>query len=90
LDAAWLYAKQLTIIGSGFIPRTECLPEEIRFNLRRNVMSIFDWMAAGTLNLEPIISHRIPWDRMRDAYEMARHHDKALTAAVFDWRGAHE
>src|SRR5262245_38198046 len=41
LDAAWLYAKQLTIMGSGFIPRVECLPEEIRFNLSRNLTAIF-------------------------------------------------
>jgi len=89
LDAAWLYAKQLTIMGSGFIPRAECPPEEIRFNLRRNLVAIFDWMAAGALDLAPLISHRIPYERMRDAYELARMHDKSLTAAVFDWRGAH-
>jgi threonine dehydrogenase-like Zn-dependent dehydrogenase len=90
LDAAWLYGKQLTIMGSGFIPRVECLPEEIRFNLRRNLIAIFEWMAVGTLNLDPVISHRIPYGRMCDAYELARKHDKTLTAAVFDWRGAHE
>jgi threonine dehydrogenase-like Zn-dependent dehydrogenase len=66
------------------------LPEEIRFNLRRNLIAIFEWMATGTLNLDPVISHRIPYDRMSDAYELARKHDKALTAAVFDWSGAQE
>jgi threonine dehydrogenase-like Zn-dependent dehydrogenase len=90
LDASWLYAKQLTIMGSGFIPRVECLPEEIRFNLRRNLVAIFEWMTTGALNLDPLISHRIPYDHMRDAYESARMHDKSLTGAVFDWRGAHE
>jgi 2-desacetyl-2-hydroxyethyl bacteriochlorophyllide A dehydrogenase len=89
LDASWLYAKQLTVMGSGFIPRVECLPEEIRFNLRRNVAAIFEWMASGALDLGPMISHRVPYDRMRDAYELARRHDKSLTAAVFDWREAH-
>ncbi len=86
LDAVWLYGKQLTILGSGFIPRVECQPEEIRFNLRRNLATIFEWMAAGVLDLSGLISHRIPYTRMRDAYELARTHDKSLTAAVFDWR----
>jgi threonine dehydrogenase-like Zn-dependent dehydrogenase len=90
LDAAWLYAKQLTIMGSGFIPRVESLPEEIRFNLRRNLIAIFVWMASGALDLSPILSHRIPFQRMQDAYELARNHDKSLTTAVFDWHGAHE
>lgn len=89
LDTGWLYAKQLTIMGSGFIPRVDCLPEEIRFNLRRNLQSIFEWMASGTFDLAPVISHRVPFERMREAYELARLHDKKLTAAVFDWRGAH-
>lgn len=89
LDASWFYAKQLTLVGAGSSARVECPPEEIRFNLRRNLTAIFEWMAAGKLDLSPILSHRIPYDRMRDAYEMARAHDKSLTAAVFDWSRAH-
>jgi threonine dehydrogenase-like Zn-dependent dehydrogenase len=89
LDARWLYAKQLTLLGSGHIPRVECAASDIRFNLRRNLACIFEWMSSGALNLAPIISHRIPYTRMRDAYELARGHSKELTAAVFDWRTAH-
>jgi threonine dehydrogenase-like Zn-dependent dehydrogenase len=90
LDANWLYGKQLAILGSGFIARVACLPEEIRFNLRRNLEAIFEWMQAGRLDLSPIISHRIPYDRMCEAYELARSRSKSLTAAVFDWSGAHQ
>ena len=46
-------------------------------------------MASGRLNLAAAISHRIPFERMQDAYELARSHSKQLTAAVFDWRHAH-
>ena len=90
LDPQWFYGKQLTLTASGFTPRVECRAADIRFNLRRNLAAIFDWMAAGTLDLAPIISHRVPFDRMREAYELARAHSKQLTAAVFDWTSAHD
>ncbi|HEY3840242.1 MAG TPA: zinc-binding alcohol dehydrogenase [Bryobacteraceae bacterium] len=90
LDPQWFYGKQLTLSAAGFAPRIECGPSDIRFNLRRNLTSIFEWMASGTLDLAPIISHRIPFHRMQEAYELALGHSKELTAAVFDWTSAHE
>jgi len=89
LDPHWFYGKQLTLTASGFAPRIECRPADIRFNLRRNLTAIFEWMQSGALDLAPLISHRIPFERMVDAYELARAHSKELTAAVFDWRHAH-
>jgi len=86
LDPKWFYGKQLTLIGAGFSPRTECPPGEIRFNLRRNLEYIFALMAVGSLCLEPIITHRLPAERMGDAYELARQHSKSLIGAIFDWR----
>ena len=90
LDPQWFYGKRLTLVAAGHAPRVECSAADLRFNLRRNLTAIFEWMAAGTLDLAPVISHRIPFDRMREAYELARHHSKELTAAVFDWAGAHD
>ncbi len=43
-------------------------------------------MATGALNLDSVISHRLPAARMKEAYELAKSHDKSLMAAVFDWR----
>lgn len=86
-DPKWFYGKQLTLIGAGFSPRVECQPGEIRFNLRRNLEYVFALMAAGSVCLEPIITHRLPAERMQEAYELARQHSKSLVAAVFDWRG---
>ena len=85
LDASWLYAKQLTLLGSGYSPRTEAGPHEVAFNLRRNLELIFDYMCAGRLPLERIITHRMPWHSMRDAYELALGRSKEMAAAVFDW-----
>ena len=88
LDPKWFYGKQLTLIGAGVSPRTECPPTEIRFNLRRNLEFIFAMMAAGSLRLEPLITHRLPADRMREAYELAREHSKTLIGAILDWRAS--
>jgi len=86
LDMKWLYGKQLTLIGAGYAPRIDCAPAAIRFNLRRNMEYIFALMKTGELNLEPVISHRLPATRMREAYDLAHAHSKDLVAAVFDWR----
>jgi threonine dehydrogenase-like Zn-dependent dehydrogenase len=55
--------------------------------LRRNLEYILDLMSSKRLNVEPLISHRVPYQQMRDAYELARAHSKELIAAVFDWTG---
>jgi threonine dehydrogenase-like Zn-dependent dehydrogenase len=86
LDPSPFYSKQLTLLGAGSSPKVECAPEEIRFNLRRNLEYILDLMASDRLNLEPLITHSIPYARMRDAYELARLRSKELVAAVFDWK----
>lgn len=86
LDMRWLYGKQLTIAGAGLTTSLECKPHEHSFNLRRNLEFVLSAMSAGSPNLEPLISHRLPFERMREAYELAASHSKQLVAAVFDWR----
>jgi len=86
LDPEWFYAKQLTLLGAGSSPRTESPPSDQRFNLRRNIEYIFALMETGALQLESLITHHLPAVRMKEAYELARLHDKELIAAVFDWR----
>jgi threonine dehydrogenase-like Zn-dependent dehydrogenase len=85
LDPKWVYGKQLELLGAGFAPFLDCSPEEIRFNVRRNLQYILGLMATGVLSLKAIISHRLPWHRMQEAYDLAQQHAKGLTAAVFDW-----
>jgi threonine dehydrogenase-like Zn-dependent dehydrogenase len=78
LDPRWLYAKQLSLIGAGRPPRG-C-------DVAGNLAFLLEQMGAGNLRLESIISHRLPAGRMREAYELARAHDKHLLAAVFLWQ----
>jgi threonine dehydrogenase-like Zn-dependent dehydrogenase len=85
LDMRWLYGKQLTIQGAGHIPMVDCPASDIRFNLPRDLKFVLDQMAAGSLDLSSIISHRFPYAHMQEAYELARMHSKQLSAAVFHW-----
>ncbi|MBY0504309.1 MAG: zinc-binding alcohol dehydrogenase [Bryobacteraceae bacterium] len=88
LDAAWLYGKQLTLIGAGYSPRIECAPAALRFNLRRNLEFVLQAMAMGAIDLRPLITHLLPASRMGEAYELASQREKSLIAAVFDWSAA--
>jgi threonine dehydrogenase-like Zn-dependent dehydrogenase len=86
LDPGLLYAKQLTLLGAGVSPQVECAPFDLRFNLRRNLEYILNLMASRRLPLSSLISHRIPWNEMHGAYELAAGHSKDLLAAIFEWR----
>ena len=86
LDPTWLYAKSLTILGSGWSPQLECSATDIRFNLRRNLEYILQQMESGDIAVESLISHRLPGARMQEAYELAKEHSPELIAAIFDWR----
>jgi 2-desacetyl-2-hydroxyethyl bacteriochlorophyllide A dehydrogenase len=77
LDPKWFYGKQLTLVGAGFAPPAE---------RRQNLELILGSLASGAVSFDCIISHRLPAARMREAYELARGHDKSLLGAVFDWR----
>ena len=85
LDPSWFYAKQLSLLGAGFAPITDCPPDELRFNMRRNLEYILDLMASETLRLDSLITHRLPAPRMKEAYELASQHSKELVGAVFQW-----
>ena len=86
LDPSPFYSKQLTLLGAGHSPRLECEPRDVRFNLRRNLEYVYALIASKRMSLAPLITHRLPSARMREAYELAREHSKDLIAAVFDWR----
>lgn len=45
-------------------------------------------MAGNQLQLESLITHRLPADRMQEAYKLVNDHSKDLIAAVFDWKSA--
>ncbi len=86
LAMEWFYGKQLILAGAGFSPRCEVPPQDVKFTVRRNVEMILDFARRGKLPVDQLITHRFPWQNLRDAYELALTHSKDLAAAIFDWR----
>lgn len=46
---------------------------------------IFDWMTDGRLLVEPMISHRLPPNRIKDAYEGLLTSPETFTGVVLEW-----
>src|SRR5436853_7680639 len=42
----------------------------VRWTEQRNMQAVLDLMAGGTLNVEPLISHRFPIERAEEAYQL--------------------
>ncbi len=47
-----------------------------------------DDMATGKITIEPLITHRIPFQKAQDAYDLVLDHPEASLGMVFDWAGA--
>ena len=45
-------------------------------------------MRTGVLQIDPLITHRIPFREAPDAYELVVEHPEASLGMVFDWTGA--
>lgn len=46
---------------------------------------IFDWISGGLMKIEPMISHRLPPESIRDAYEGLLAAPEEYTGVVLDW-----
>ena len=47
---------------------------------------IFDWMQRGALRLDPLISHRLPPEKIAEAYEGLETDKGEYTGVVLEWR----
>ncbi len=47
---------------------------------------IFDWMERGELQLEPLISHRMKPEQIKQAYDGLRDHPETYTGVALEWR----
>ena len=60
-------------------------PEE-RFSIRRGCTYLLSLVAEGTLRPARLITHRLPFRRMGEAYELAYRREKSMIGTVFLWR----
>ncbi|MBV7330904.1 zinc-binding alcohol dehydrogenase [Chloroflexi bacterium TSY] len=46
---------------------------------------LFEWLKSGTLQIEPLVSHRLPPSEIKQAYEGLLHQPEEYTGVVLDW-----
>jgi len=67
------------------IPREPAPPH--RTSTRGNLEMIYDLIQRGKLHVEPLISHRMPAERIKDAYEGLLNRKDEYTGVVLEWAG---
>jgi threonine dehydrogenase-like Zn-dependent dehydrogenase len=88
LDLKWFYGKALTIIAvNGMAMYLYPTPEE-RFNVRNSCAYLLSLMAEGTIRPVRLITHRLPYWKMVEAYELAYRREKSMIGTVFSWNEA--
>lgn len=48
--------------------------------------TIFEWVRAGKLHIEPLISHRLPPEKIKEAYEGLLHKPESYTGVALVWK----
>ena len=79
LALSWICAKGVTIVSTN---RNYPNPQEIR----RDFDFLLERMHKRLLDPKPLITHRLPCERMVEAYELAYQRDKSMTGTVFQWQ----
>ena len=87
----WFYDKGISLIAvngaAGYrFPGDRGAPE--RFSWNNSCAHVLSLMADGRLSPKRLITHRMPYRDMKQAYEMAYRREKEMLGVVFDWRGA--
>jgi threonine dehydrogenase-like Zn-dependent dehydrogenase len=92
LALKWLYGKALTIIGVAGLPAYAYPMRDgsQRFSIPRGCRYMLDLMSGGAIHPQDLITHRLPYHRAPEAYEMAFNRDKSMIGVVFDWTTAGE
>lgn len=86
LALSWFYRKALTLISVGGQSPYRYPAGEPRFSTERGCQYLLSLMVDGRLQPERLITHRLPFARMVEAYDMADRREKSMIGVVFDWR----
>ena len=57
-----------------------------RFTLKKTAPALLQLMADGILEPQRLITHRFPYHRMVEAYEMAFRREKSMLGVLFQWQ----
>lgn len=79
------YNKSISYISTSWMPSDDYPPEYQRFTVKRIYRYILDRMARGRIDLSPVVTHRFPIARIKDAFDLVLSKDKAAIGIVLDW-----
>jgi threonine dehydrogenase-like Zn-dependent dehydrogenase len=80
-----LHYDSITLV-SGFEWRIPLLPSNgVRHSSLENVETIYDLITRGKLKVAPLISHRLPPARIKEAYDGLLNKKDEYFGVVLDW-----
>ena len=85
LAMEWFYLKGISLIAvSG--NDAALFPNEIGQAPFRRCEHVLSLMAEGKLQPSRLITHRLHYSEMAQAYEMAYHREKSMLGVIFNWQ----
>jgi threonine dehydrogenase-like Zn-dependent dehydrogenase len=85
LAMQWFYAKALTLTAVTVpVPSLYPIPGN-RFTLENIAPALLNLMRNGGLEPKRLITHRLPCERLVEAYDMALQRDKSMLGVLFKW-----
>ena len=87
----WFYDKGISLIavnGTAGYRFPGDRNEAERFSWNNSCTHVLSLMADGRLSPKRLITHRMPYQDMKMAYEMAYRREKEMLGVVFDWSEA--
>ena len=87
LAMQFFYAKALSLISvSGQVGYLYPAADESRMSWNRQCQHVLALMADGLLRPSTLVTHRLPYTRMQEAYEMAFRREKDMLGVIFNWQ----
>jgi len=77
-----------TIIGAHNSSHPPEGVHEMPWNMKRHTRLFLDLLSSGSLNVEPLVSHRVPYTEGPDAYRMLLEDRSQAMGVVINWDSA--
>lgn len=82
------YNKGISLVAvSGRAGQMYPAPDRDRFDRKVATRYVLDLMADGRLKPGQLVTHRMPYTQMADAYEMIDRREKSMLGVIFQWEG---
>lgn len=86
LAMQWFYLKGISLIAvNGTAPYQYPQANADRMEWNKQCEFVLQLMADGSLRPSEVVTHRMHYSRMKDAYEMAYHREKTMLGVIFRW-----